>query len=236
MNDLEYNLIKKYKLENDIKARNEVITMNIGYLNTLAAKYHGFMFDDLVNEGIITLIKAIEKYDLNLNPNLITFAHRSLATAMNLYFLKNSDVVNKYTTKPLLKMIRNSNKYIFDGSDDAVIMKELAVSKKDLERFKGMRKSAELDDSDVDFNLVGNNMDNPLDILLSNESNDRILKIQKAISQLDYRSRDIIMGRWINYKDTNTLGYYAKKYGISGERVRQLEQNTIKQLSSMVSI
>jgi RNA polymerase sigma-32 factor len=155
---------------------------------------------------------------------------------MNKYFLRNSDVVNKYTTKPLLKMIRNASKYYFDGSDDAKIMKELNVSKKELERFKYMNNtSLNIDDDELKLHIASNYIDNPLDVLLSNETNDMILKIRKFLNTLDDRSNDIVSGRWLGDEKEHTLGYYAEKYGISKERVRQLEGNCIKRISGMVS-
>jgi len=237
MNETEYELIKKYQSENDINARNKVITMNMGYLHLLASRYHGIMYDDLIQEGVIELMKTIKNYDTHYDTSLISFSHNALSGAMNRYFLRNSDVVHKYTTKPLLKMVRNASKYYFNGSDDDKIMKELNVTKKELERFKGIQNSSlELDNEEIELHVTGTALDNPLNVLLSKEKNDRILQIQNAINKLDYRSRDIIMGRWINCDITHTLGYYAEKYGISGERVRQLEKNSIKSISSMVSI
>ena len=236
MNELEYELIKKYQLEHDIDARNKVIEMNMGYIHLLASKYHGVMYDDLVQEGLIELMRTINNYDLQYNPRLITFSHNALQGAINRYFLRNSDVVNKYTTKPLLKMIKNANKYLFDGSDDAKIIKELEVSKKELERFKGIQSSLDIDNDAVDLHITSNYIDNPLDILLSTERTDTVLKIKKLLNTLDDRSNDIISGRWLGDDKEHTLVYYAEKYGISAERVRQLENNCIKRISKMVNI
>lgn len=236
MNETEYELIVKYKLENDIKARNKVITMNMGYLHLLASKYRGIMYDDLVQEGVLELIKCMQNYDINYDTNLVSFSHNALSGRLNRYFLKYSDVVHKYTSKPLLKMVHHSPKYEFDGSDDEKIMKELNVTKKELERFKGIQHtSLELDNDETEMH-ISCDMANPLDLLLSEENNKRVKMVHDAINKLDCRSKDIILGRWINYKESHTLGYYAKKYGISGERVRQLEKNSIKSITSMVAI
>ena len=237
MNELEYELIKKYKLEHDIDARNKVIEMNMGYIHLLASKYHGVMYDDLVQEGLIELMRTINNYDLQYNPRLITFSHNALQGAINRYFLRNSDVVTKYTTKPLLKMIKNASKYFFDGSDDIKIMQELNVSKIELERFKCIQPSSlELDNDEIDLHIASNYTDNPLDILLSDEKNDTVLQIQNIINQMDSRIKDIMTGRWMQDDDNHTLMFYAEKYGISGERVRQLEKNCIKRISKMVDI
>lgn len=237
MNETEYELIKKYQSENDINARNKVITMNMGYLHLLASRYHGIMYDDLIQEGVIELIKTIKNYDTHYDTSLISFSHNALSGAMNRYFLRNMDVVHKYTTKPLLKMVRNASKYYFDGSDDYKIMKELNVTKQELQRFQGIQHSSlEIDHDDFDFHIPGKDTDNPLTIILNEEYDANIVKIQNAIDNLDARCKDIIIGRWLNYDITHTLGYYAEKYGISGERVRQLEKNSIKRISSMVAI
>lgn len=233
----EYELIRKYKLENDIDARNKVITMNKGYIHLLASKYKGILYDDLVQEGLMELMRTIENYDIQYDLKLITFSHNAVQGAMNRYFLRNSDVVNKYTTKPLLKMIKNASKYLFDGSDDIKIMKELNVSKKDLERFKYINSpSIDIDNDELDLHITSNYMDNPLDILLSNETTNTVLKIRNYLNTLDDRSNDIMSGRWLGDEKDHTLVYYAEKYGISAERVRQLESNCIKRISKMVNI
>jgi len=238
----EVALAKDLNNANDLDAAKKLIMHNLRYVVYIAKSYSGYglNLNDLIQEGNIGLMKAVKKYDPEKNLKLITFAIYSIKSEIHEFVIKNWKIVKIATTKAQRKLFFNlrSKKNSFsnlNSKEATLIARDLGVDTQDvIEMEKRMYNSdLAIEDKDEDnFSptlYLKSNEPQPDEILENNEKNLLSSKLYEVINNLDERSKDIIQSRWLS-QNKSTLEDLSLKYGISRERVRQIENESILKL------
>jgi RNA polymerase sigma-32 factor len=238
----EVALAKNLNNANDLDAAKKLIMHNLRYVVYIAKSYSGYglNLNDLIQEGNIGLMKAVKKYDPEKNLKLITFAIYSIKSEIHEFVIKNWKIVKIATTKAQRKLFFNlrSKKNSFsnlNSEEASLIAKDLGVDTQDvIEMEKRMYNSdLAIEDKDEDnFSptlYLKSNEPQPDEILENNEKNLLSSKLYEVVNNLDERSKDIIQSRWLS-QNKSTLEDLSLKYGISRERVRQIENESILKL------
>ena len=238
----EVALAKNLNDENDLGAAKKLIMHNLRYVVFIAKSYSGYGLNlsDLIQEGNIGLMKAVKKYDPEKNLKLITFAVYSIKSEIHEFVIKNWKIVKVATTKAQRKLFFNlrSKKGSLSNltsNEASLIAKDLGVGVDDVIEMEKRMYSSDLaiEDKDEDsyspaIHLKSNEFQ-PDEILENEEKGFLSKKLYKVIDGLDERSRDIISSRWLSSQKA-TLEDLSNKYGISRERVRQIENESILKL------
>lgn len=255
--DEEYSLTKKFKEKNDIQAAKKLIESNINYVIKIAKNYSGYGINikDLIQEGIIGLMKAVHKFNPDKKNRLISFAIYWIKSEIHDYIIKNLKIVKVASTKKQKKLFFNLKNIKKIGwlntKEKNPIINLLNTKTKELEyiekRLNSKDINTEYNNEDTEqLNEKNNELEN-YNYELNKESDPLIIiekknlkqinknKLNKALYKLDKRSLDIIKNRWLN-ENTKTLKSLADLYKISSERVRQIENNAIKKLKFLIEL
>ncbi|WP_425482459.1 RNA polymerase sigma factor RpoH [Enterobacteriaceae endosymbiont of Plateumaris rustica] len=250
-NQEEKELSEKLFYQGDISSAKKLILSHLRFVVHVAKKYSGYglQLADLIQEGNIGLMKAVRRFNPKIGVRLVSFAVHWIKAEIHEYVLRNWRIVKVATTKAQRKLFFNLRKAKqrlgwFNMEEINMVAQELGVSIKDVKEMES-RMSAQ----DMTFDLpIKNNIKNYKNInftyfLKDKQSNfaadieknnwkDHIShKLSNAILKLDQRSRKIIYSRWLNKNENKTtLQELANYYGISAERIRQLEKNAMKKL------
>ncbi len=249
----ESELTKKFYCLKDLNSIKHLILSHLRFVVHVAKNYSGYGLPqaDLIQEGNIGLMKAIKKFNPIFKVRLISFAIHWIKAEIHEYILKNWRIVKIATTKAQRKLFFNLRKIKrkigwFSNKEVNIISGKLCVSGKDVREMES-RMSIQ----DMTFDLLPNNdiFNNKKNIFLfledkySNFSYNFeklnwkkffLKKLKKALILLDNRSKYIIYSRWLYNEKKSTLRELANYFGISAERVRQLEKNAIKKLKFIV--
>ena len=238
----EVALAENLNNENDLGAAKKLIMHNLRYVVFIAKSYSGYGLNlsDLIQEGNIGLMKAVKKYDPEKNLKLITFAVYSIKSEIHEFVIKNWKIVKVATTKAQRKLFFNlrskkGNLSNLTSNEALLIAKDLGVGVDDVIEMEKRMYSSDLaiEDKDEDnysptIHLKSNEL-KPDEILENEEKSFLSKKLYKVIDNLDERSKDIISSRWLSSQKA-TLEDLSNKYGISRERVRQIENESILKL------
>ena len=238
----EVALAKNLNNENDLGAAKKLIMHNLRYVVYIAESYSGYGLNlsDLIQEGNIGLMKAVKKYDPEKNLKLITFAIYSIKSEIHEFVIKNWKIVKIATTKAQRKLFFNlrskkTNLSNLSSNQASLIAQDLGVGIQDVMEMEKRINNSDLaiEDKDVEnFTpsvYLKSNEPQPDEILEINEKNLLANKLHDVIKNLDERSKDIIQSRWLS-NNKLTLEDLSSKYGISRERVRQIENESLKKL------
>ena len=238
----EVNLAKNLNSSNDLKSAKKLIMHNLRYVVYIAKSYSGYGLNlsDLIQEGNIGLMKAVKKYDPEKNLKLITFAIYSIKSEIHEFVIKNWKIVKVATTKAQRKLFFNlrskkSSLSNLTNKEAALIADDLGVPVKDVIEMEKRMHNNDLaieekdDDNFTPSVYLKSNELEPDKVLENNEKKLLEDKLHKVIKNLDERSRDIIISRWLS-SNKITLEDLSKKHGISRERIRQIESESILKL------
>ena len=226
----------------DLESAKKLIMHNLRYVVYIAKSYSGYGLNlsDLIQEGNIGLMKAVKKYDPDKNLKLITFAIYSIKSEIHEFVIKNWKIVKVATTKAQRKLFfnlrskRNSLSSL-TSQEASSIAKDLGVPLKDVTEMEKRMFNSDLTIEDQDEDNLSPSVylkSNELepDIILENDDKKLLTnKLYKVIGILDERSKDIIKSRWLS-SNKITLEDLSIKYGISRERIRQIENESILKL------
>ncbi|MCF6319069.1 MAG: RNA polymerase sigma factor RpoH [Proteobacteria bacterium] len=237
---------------NDLEAAHRLVTSHLRFVVYVARSYSGYGLPvgDLIQEGNIGLMKAVKRYDPAHKVRLVSFAVHWIRAEIHEYILKNWRILKVATTKAHRKLffnLRKNKKRLgwLRGSEIAVIAEKLNVKPEvvvEMEsRLHGQDVCFDLpmDESDEDNTYspqawLTNSAPSPEALLeKETESKQNHNLLFKGLDKLDERSLDIIESRWLVDKKA-TLQELAKKYGVSAERIRQLEVVAMKKLKSQM--
>ena len=238
----------------DLEAARQLVMAHLRFVVHIARGYSGYGLPqaDLIQEGNVGLMKAVRKFNPEVGVRLISFAVHWIKSEIHEYVLKNWKIVKVATTKAQRKLffnLRNKKKDITWLSEDDVkmISNELDV-KDDTVREMEQRMSSHdvsFDPYSADDSEEGNTY-SPADYLTNEDSDpmeivekedfarDQINQLQNAISDLDERSQLILKERWLT-DDKPTLHELADKYGISAERIRQIEKKAMEKIRTNIN-
>ena len=249
----EYELGMRLKKDNDLEAAKKLILSHLKLVMKIARSYSGYGLpqSDLVQEGNIGLMKAVKKFDVERGVRLVSYAMFWIKAEIQEYVVKNWRLVKIATTKAQRKLFFNlrslKTKLQPLGLEEIEsIAKSLKLKEKDVRemelRFNGQELSIDYsnDDSEEEqFRPIAYLKDSaplPAEVLEKSETESNNAKnLQDALKKLDSRSREIVEARWLKENKPETLHDLAKKYKVSAERVRQIEQNAMKKIKALIT-
>ncbi|ATH76673.1 MULTISPECIES: RNA polymerase sigma factor RpoH [Halomonadaceae] len=234
--------------EGDLEAARRLVLSHLRFVVHIARSYSGYGLPqaDLIQEGNVGLMKAVKRFDPNQGVRLVSFAVHWIKAEIHEFVLRNWRIVKIATTKAQRKLffnLRSAKKRLAWLNNDEVnaIAKDLDVKPeivRDMEgrlsAFDAGYDAAPGDDDESAYQapayfLDDASADPATQLEDSDFEEDSTRRLQLALQALDDRSRDILQRRWLT-DDKATLHDLADVYGVSAERIRQLEKNAMKKL------
>ncbi len=248
----EQRLAKRLRDDNDITAAQELILSHLRFVVHVARGYSGYglQLGDLIQEGNIGLMKAVKRFDPTVGVRLVSFAVHWIRAEMHDYIIKNWRIVKVATTKAQRKLffnLRKSKKRLgwLNAAEVSAVAKDLNVSEREVLEMESRLSGRDIgfdapDDADDDrappapaYFLKSHDAD-PADTYEAASSEaDQLDVLRDGMAQLDARSRDIIRRRWLDDDNKVTLQELADEYGVSAERIRQIEANALKKMKAL---
>jgi len=244
----EQALSHRFRDEGDLEAARELVMAHLRFVVHIAKGYtgYGLPLADLVQEGNVGLMKAVKRFDPSFDVRLVSFAVHWIRAEIHEYVLRNWRIVKVATTKAQRKLffnLRKAKKSLawLSHEETKAVAEDLGVSPKEvteMERRLSARDAIfdpapDVKDDDRVFSpaayLPAANSDPASQVENSDWHNDATSRMARAIETLDERSRRIVESRWLA-EDKLTLHQLADEYGVSAERIRQIEANAIRKL------
>jgi len=242
----EYALAVKFKKNNDLDAARQLILSQLRFVVHIARTYNGYGLPlaDIIQEGNVGLMKAVKKFDPERGVRLVTYAVHWIRAEIHEFVFDNWKIVKVATTKAQRKLffkLRGSKKKIgwLTNDEKSLIASDLGVRTKDIEIMEERLASKDvLFDRPEDENaphvspagfLPAPNSDPSKLVEEENWLESNIEMMSAAIEKLDKRSKEILQLRWLSDEKV-TLKDLAKKFNVSLERVRQIEEKAILDL------
>lgn len=248
----EQALALRFANDGDVDAARQLVISHLRFVVHIARGYQGYGLShaDLIQEGNVGLMKAVKRFDPAMGVRLVSFAVHWIKAEIHEFILRNWRIVKIATTKAQRKLffnLRGSKKRLgwLSGEETRVVAQELGVPEAEVTRMEGRLAGADIsfeaDDDDDDeaafapaHYLRAVNAD-PAELALDENTHDTSLeRLSMALDQLDARARDIVTRRWLS-DDKATLHELAAHYGVSAERVRQIEQSAMKKLKLSIA-
>lgn len=241
----ERELALRLEQQNDLAAAQQLIMSNLRFVVKIARGYSGYglPLNDLIQEGNIGLMKAVKRFSASHEVRLISYAVHWIKSEIHEFVLRNWRIVKVATTKPQRKLffkLRSSKKRLGWFNNDEVndVAKTLGVKPETV-----LEMESRLSGADITFDPPGSDNDDeqvfaPAAYLTDNradpagllEHDDKQMQqlnlMTDSLATLDARSKSIIQRRWLN-EDKATLHELAAEYGVSAERIRQIEKNAL---------
>jgi len=247
----EVELARRLRQHDDLDAARQLIVSHLRVVVAIARGYRGYGLPqaDLIQEGNIGLMKAVKRFDPERGVRLVSFAVHWIRAEIHEFILRNWRLVKIATTKAQRKLFFNlrSMKQGLDSLDSKevkAIAKTLGVKPEEvveMETRLGGRDIAlepvhdDGEESYAPINYLRTEDDEPGRIIEHEESAQLQRKgLEKALAGLDARSRRIIEARWLREKDTATLHDLAAEFGVSAERIRQIEQKALHKMRGVI--
>ena len=249
----EKRLAEDLYYRNDLEAARQLVMAHLRFVVHIARGYSGYGLPqaDLIQEGNVGLMKAVRKFNPEVGVRLISFAVHWIKSEMHEYIIKNWKIVKVATTKAQRKLffnLRSQKKELNWLTDEEIktISNELGVDEKSVKEMESRLSSSDMSfdppteasDDEASFTPSGFLADetkDPADLIEkenSEEHNHELL--HKALSALDPRSKEILIDRWLQDQKL-TLHELADKYGVSAERIRQIEKAAMEKVKSYIS-
>jgi len=248
----EQALAHRFRDGDDLEAARELVLSHLRFVVHVARGYNGYglPLGDLIQEGNIGLMKAVKRFDPEVGVRLVSFAVHWIRAEMHEFILKNWRIVKVATTKAQRKLffnLRKSKKRLgwLNAEEVRAVAKDLNVSEREV-----LEMESRLSGRDIGFDLTSDEDDDhappaPAAYLMAHEedpsqayeridSEDNQLDLlREGLGRLDARSRDIIKRRWLDADSKITLQELADEYGVSAERIRQVEANALKKMKAL---
>jgi RNA polymerase sigma-32 factor len=248
----ESDYARRLRDESDVEAARMLVMSHLRVVVHIARGYMGYGLQqaDLIQEGNIGLMKAVKRFDPERGVRLVSFAIHWIKAEMHEYILRNWRMVRIATTKAQRKLffnLRSMKQALGTLGPDEVkhIAKELNVKPEEV-----IEMETRIDGGDIALEPLGDDEDNnygPLTYLadpaaepahqLEHKQLEGLREhgLNKALENLDERSRRIIQARWLGEDDARTLHDLAAEYGVSAERIRQIEQKAMQKMKSIIT-
>ena len=248
----EKELGERLHYEGDLDAAKQLILSHLRFVVHVARNYAGYGLPqaDLIQEGNIGLMKAVRRFNPEMGVRLVSFAVHWIKAEIHEYVLRNWRIVKVATTKAQRKLFFNLRKTKqrlgwFNQDEVELVARELGVSEKDVlemeSRMAAQDMAFDMSNDDDDSSpaapvlfLQDKSSDFANDIEDDNWDSHAADKLSLAMEGLDERSQHIIRASWLDDDNKATLQELADQYGVSAERVRQLEKNAMKKLRAAI--
>ena len=250
--DEEIALATRFRSENDLEAARHLVLSHLRFVVHIARGYlgYGLPMGDLVQEGNVGLMKAVKRFDPTVGVRLVSFAVHWIRAEIHEYVLRNWRLVKVATTKSQRKLFFNLRKmkknlaWLSEAETQAVA-RDLGVEVSDVREMEQRLSARDMSfdpapEADEDENyspamyLPASNADPALEVEREEWDENSSDRLELALERLDERSRSIVKRRWMT-DNKATLHELADEYGISAERVRQVETNAINKLKGLMA-
>jgi RNA polymerase sigma-32 factor len=252
--DEERRLAVRLREDNDLEAARILILSQLRFVVHIARGYtgYGLPLGDLIQEGNVGLMKAVRRFDPEVKVRLVSFAVHWIRAEIHEFVLRNWRIVKVATTKAQRKLffhLRSSKKRLgwFNRGEIEAVAKDLDVPAREvveMEKHMGSYdqcfdapRDTDEDESPIlaPADYLHDDRQDPSGLVEQEDLADyRSRRLHQSLDTLDERSRDIVASRWLN-EPKATLQALADRYGISAERVRQLEKNAMKRLQAAMA-
>ncbi|MGN2246557.1 RNA polymerase sigma factor RpoH [Frateuria sp. GZRR35] len=248
--DEEQALARRFADENDLGSAKKLVMSHLRFVVHVARGYSGYglQLGDLIQEGNIGLMKAVKRFDPDQGVRLVSFAVHWIRAEMHEFILRNWRIVKVATTKAQRKLffnLRKSKKRLgwMNAEEVRVVAHDLGVPEATVREMEsrlsgrdiGFEAPADADDDAKpapEAFLVDDGADPYDNVSDADQADNQLETLSSALSKLDERSRDIIQRRWLN-ENKATLQDLADEYGVSAERIRQVEANAMKKMRAL---
>jgi RNA polymerase sigma-32 factor len=248
----EKGLAYKLKNEQDLEAARQLITHHLRFVVQVARGYNGYglAMADLIQEGNIGLMKAVKRFDPDLNVRLVSFAVHWIRAEIHEFILRNWRIVKVATTKAQRKLFFNlrskkTRLAWLTQSELENIASDLGVKPSEVLEMESRLSGQDIgfdapsSDNDTEHTLSApeaylSNSEDPASLTEKNDfMKHQLEQLTAGLDCLDSRSREIVRARWLD-EEKATLHQLANKYNVSAERIRQLESNALKKLQGSI--
>ena len=249
----EQAMAARFREDEDLEAARDLVMAHLRFVVHIAKGYtgYGLPLNDLIQEGNVGLMKAVKRFDPNYDVRLVSFAVHWIRAEIHEFVLKNWRIVKVATTKAQRKLffnLRKAKKSLawLSADETEAVAKDLGVSAKEVNEMEKRLHSRDAifdpaPDADDDRNftpaayLPSPDADPATLVETADWNSDAKTRMASALEILDDRSRRILEKRWLT-ENKMTLHELAAEYGISAERIRQLEANAIKKLRNAMAV
>ncbi|MDZ7735006.1 MAG: RNA polymerase sigma factor RpoH [Gammaproteobacteria bacterium] len=250
----ERELAERYQRDNDLDAARQLVLSHLRFVVRVARGYRGYGLQeaDLIQEGNIGLMKAVKRFDPSIGVRLVSFAVHWIRAEIHEFILRNWRIVKVATTKAQRKLffnLRSAKKRLgwMNREEVDAVASDLGVTSKDVLEMEARLAAGDApfdggtDDDDDNhaapapvayLKFQGDGPETELEN--SQFESQQLEHLSAGLAELDARSRDIISRRWLADNKV-TLQVLADEYGVSAERIRQLEQGAMKKLRSAIA-
>ena len=248
----ELDLGRRLVRDNDLEAAQQLVLSHLRLVVAVSRKYLGYGLPqaDLIQEGNIGLMKAVRRFDPERGVRLVSFALHWIRAEIHEYVLRNWRLVRLATTKAQRKLFFNLRRMkvrsaALSDKEALAIAKDLGVKPEEVlemeTRLTGRDVALDPQSDDDDEGLtpiayLTDTENEPVQILERAETEtNRAEGLKRALAKLDDRSRRIIEARWLTDANPATLQDLADEYGVSAERIRQIEGKAIKSMRGQMA-
>ena len=250
----EQALAHRFRDGEDLDAARQLVLSHLRFVVHIARGYSGYGLSqsDLIQEGNIGLMKAVKRFDPGVGVRLVSFAVHWIRAEIHEYVLRNWRLVKVATTKAQRKLFFNLRKMKknlawLSAEETQAVARDLKVTPAEVTEMEKRLAARDLSFDPVpDSSEDGDETYSPAAYLPAPDSDPALQienaewedttgdRLQSAMKTLDARSRDILVSRWTGDASA-TLHDLAEKYGVSAERIRQIEANAIKKLRGLMA-
>src|ERR1700751_2046302 len=248
----ERALAERFRSEGDLEAARQLVLAHLRFVVHIArgSSGYGLPMGDLIQEGNVGLMKAVKRFDPGMNVRLVSFAVHWIRAEIHEYVLRNWRLVKIATTKAQRKLFFNlrrlkKNLSWLSAEETLAVARDLGVSpgevtemeKRLAARDLSFDPAPEADDQGLSSPaayLPAPDADPAEQVEDAESADDYSDRLRGALGRLDARSRDIVQRRWMS-EDKATLHELADKYGVSAERIRQIESSALGKLRGMMA-
>ncbi len=250
----EYDLATHLQRDNDLEAAKRLILSHLRLVVSIARGYSGYGLPqaDLIQEGNIGLMKAVRRFDPERGVRLVSFAVHWIKAEINEFVLRNWRMVKVATTKAQRKLFFNlrsmkTHSGSLHSDEIAEIARDLNVKPEDVVEMESRMGGRDIaleshgeDDGEESWSPIAYLEDqrpDPSQFLADQQI--EVLQsssLEKALAGLDDRSRRIVEARWLQENGGATLHELAAEYGVSAERIRQIEQKALQKMKGIVAV
>jgi RNA polymerase sigma-32 factor len=249
----ETELARRYHEEEDLDAARQLVVSHLRYVVKVARGFmgYGLPLPDLIQEGSIGLMKAVKRFDTSRDVRLVSFAVHWIRAEIYDYVLRNWRMVKVATTKSQRKLFFNlrksrarlgwmrdeeANKMAENLNVEVKTVREMESRLSGVDvAFDGQKESDDdnLLPSPAQY-LADSTYDPGLTVAEHENTQNRNSQLAVALEGLDERSRDIVQRRWLHEDAKPTLHDLADEYGVSAERIRQIEKRAMEKMKDAI--
>ena len=249
----ERSLAERFRNHSDLDAARQLVLSHLRFVVHIARGYSGYGLPvgDLIQEGNVGLMKAVKRFDPSVNVRLVSFAVHWIRAEIHEYVLRNWRLVKIATTKAQRKLFFNlrrlkKNLTWLSAEETRAVARDLGVTESEVTEMEKRLAARDLSfdptpeaDDEETYSpaayLPAPDSDPAVSVEDAESADDSSTRLKSALGRLDARSRDIVEQRWMSDDNKATLHELADKYGVSAERIRQIEASALGKLRGLMA-